>query len=264
MPEYNDTLRPAAENAGSGASANTGAAREALKETAAAGPEAYLGILKQVSLFAGLEAEELTAVLGCLKAELRSFSKNSFILLAGQEVSNVGVVLSGQVQIFREDISGNRAILAALGPADLFAEAFVCSHTKTMPVSVFSATDSTVLFIDYRRITTGCSSACGFHSRIIQNMMAVLADKNILLSRKIEHLSRRTTREKLLSFLSDQAQRTGSGTFDIPFSRQELADYLCVERSAMSAALSAMKADGLLDYTRNHFTLLEPFREMQE
>lgn len=216
----------------------------------------YVYVLRKTPLFAGVSEEELPAILECLKAKSRSFGKNSYILRAGQEVFDVGIVLSGTAQVYREDLSGNRTILTSLSPGDLFAEAFVCSHIKTLPVTVYSVTESVVLFIDYHRITTGCSSACPFHSRIIQNMLAILADKNILLSQKIEHLSRRTTKEKLLSYLEEQSLKTGAPSFCIPFSRQELADYLCVERSGMSAALSSMKADGLLEYHKNHFTLL--------
>lgn len=216
----------------------------------------YMDILCGSPLFAGFCKEEIASALNCLAAQKRLYEKNSFIFQAGEPVSHVGLLLSGQVQVYREDVSGNRTILAVLSPGHLFAEAFVCSHTKTLPVTVFSVTESVVLFIDYSRIIGGCPAACEFHSPIIRNMMAILADKNILLSRKIEHLSQRSTREKLLSFLQEQAEKEGSRTFQIPYSRQALADYLCVERSAMSAALSAMQRDGLLQYNRSHFTLL--------
>lgn len=216
----------------------------------------YLNVLRTVPLFSGLDDTELSAVLNCLGAQYRRYHKNSFIFQAGDAVSNIGVVLAGQIQVSREDVSGNRTILAVLSEGDLFAEAFVCAQTKTLPVSVSAVTDSVILFADYSRITSGCSQACGFHSRIIRNMMAILAHKNIMLSQKIEHISQRTTREKLLSYLNEQATRAGSPTFTIPFSRQELADYLCVERSAMSAALSAMRRDGVLDYHKSRFTLV--------
>lgn len=215
----------------------------------------YLHILKKVPLFSGLEACELESLLGCLSAVKRSYKKNTFILRAGDEVRSLGIVLAGEIQICREDASGSRIILASLGAGSLFAEAFVCSNTKILPVTVLSAAESSILFVDYRRIITTCPAACPFHTRIIQNMLAILADKNILLSRKIEHISQRTTREKLLSYLQAVSAEKHSREFSIPFNRQELADYLCVDRSAMSAALSKMQEEGLLSYSKNRFAL---------
>jgi CRP-like cAMP-binding protein len=116
--------------------------------------------------------------------------------------------------------------------------------------------DSELLFIDFRRLASPCVNACAFHARLIRNMLNIVSVKNIALTRKIEHVSRRTTREKLLSYLSDAAKKAGGGWFSIPFNRQELADYLYVERSAMSATLSKLRDEGVLLYRRNNFKLL--------
>lgn len=218
--------------------------------------EQYLLFLTKVPLFRGVKPEELQSMLACLQAKVKGYKKQDVILLEGQPVSAVGVVLSGKVQIIKEDFMGNRTILAENGPGNLFAESYSCVQTSHLPVTALSVTDSEVLWVDYRRIVSTCSSACRFHAKLIENMLTILASKNILLSQKIAHISKRTTREKLLSYLSDQAVRRGTHEFDIPFNRQELADYLCVDRSAMSNELGKMQNEGILQFHLRHFVLL--------
>jgi len=213
------------------------------------------GLLANVPLFEGVQVEELKQMLSCLNAKQESFSKQEILLLEGQPALQVGIVLCGSVLIVKEDYLGNRMILAEVSAGQLFAEAFSCAQLEHVPVTVVSAEKSTVLWIDYRRVVTVCPSACGFHSRLIQNMLQILASKNILLNRKIEYLSKRTTREKLLDFLTDQAAGKMEEEFTIPFSRQELADYLCVDRSALSTELGKMRREGLLEFHRNRFLL---------
>ncbi|MCQ4896288.1 Crp/Fnr family transcriptional regulator [Anaerotruncus sp. DFI.9.16] len=220
----------------------------------------YEAILRRVPLFAGIRPDEWERMLGCLGAVHRRYPAGEFILMAGQPADRVGVLLEGRARVLREEFSGARTILTALAPGDLFAEAFACASGggRTLPVSVLATSDCRVLLIDYRKIITACPSACDFHARLVRNMLAVLADKNLLLNRRLRHLSKRTTREKLLSYLSEEAAAHGGGEFDIPFDRQGLADYLCVERSAMSAALSKLREEGLLETRRSHFRLLRP------
>ena len=218
--------------------------------------EEYLSFLSQVALFQGIAADELMQMLGCLNAKKKSYRKQDIILLEGQDVSSVGIVLSGKVQIIKEDFVGNRNIVTEVLPGRLFAEAFSCVHTDKLPVTVLPVADTEIMWIDYRRIITVCSSACKFHTKLIENMLAILASNNIQLNQKIEHISKRTTREKLLSYLSDQAARCGCDEFDIPFNRQELADYLCVDRSAMSNELCKLRDDGMLNFHFRHFLLI--------
>lgn len=214
-----------------------------------------LKFLNRTPLFRGIREEDLPGLLNCLHAKVSSYRKQDIILLAGQPVSSVGVVLSGQVQVVREDFMGNRDIVAGLEPGDLFAESYSFVSADSLPVTVVSAADSEVLWVQGGRLASPCSAACRFHSKLIENMLSILASKNIMLNRKIEHLSRRTTREKLLSYLSEQAVRSGGREFDVPFTRQELADYLCVDRSAMSNELSKLRGEGVLQFRRNHFLL---------
>ncbi len=211
--------------------------------------------LKECPLFAGIEPSQWKALLPCLNAQRRSYAKDEYIFRVDEPALFVGVVLSGGAHVIQEDFWGNRAILTHVVPGDLFGEALSCAGTDRLPFSVVATEASDILLIDYRRISRVCSSACVFHARMIANMLHILADKNVRLTQKMEHISKRTTRDKLLSFLSAQAVQADSHDIAIQFSRQELADYLCVERSALSRELGAMKRDGLLDYTKNRFIL---------
>ena len=175
---------------------------------------------------------------------------------SGDSAHFVGVVLSGSVHVLQEDYWGNRTILAHIPPGGLFGEAFSCAETDSLPVSVAAAEKSEVLFIDYKQIITTCTSACMFHMALIKNMMKLLAQKNIMLTQKMEIITHRTTRERLLAYLSAQAIKAGKSHFTIPFNRQQLADYLSVERSAMSTELSKMQSDGLIRTDRSKFELL--------
>jgi len=212
--------------------------------------------LSQCILFDQIRREDWSAMLGCLGARVVSVEKNQFIFREGDPADYVGIVLEGGVQMVREDYFGNRSILARIGPAGLFGESFACADVQTFPISVVATEDSSVMIIDSRRISVTCANACSFHNRMIFNMLKVVANKNLVLNQKIEITSKRTTREKLMAYLMFQAKQHGSDTFTIPYDRQELADYLEVERSAMSAELSKLRKDGVLEYTKSTFHLL--------
>jgi CRP-like cAMP-binding protein len=206
-------------------------------------------------LFSGIDGTERESLLGCLQAVRRRYKKGEMVFAAG-DAPAVGLLQSGAVQVLAEDPMGNRTIISRMEAGDIFGEALACAGAEKMPFSVEAATDSEVMLIDVKRILGTCPTACPFHSRLIENLMAILARKNILLGSKIRHLSRRTTRDKLLSYLTEQAREAGSRSFSIPFNRQELADYLCVDRSAMSSELSRLRAEGVLDYEKNEFCFL--------
>lgn len=216
----------------------------------------YLTQIKKSRLFTGIDVQEIEAMLGCLSATVRNFKKGEYIIRSGDSVSSVGLIVSGGVHIQREDFWGNRTILSEIPESGLFGESYACTPGRPAPINAVAAQNSTVMFLDVRRIITTCPSACAFHARLIQNLIAVLALKNIMLTGKIEHISQRSTREKLLSYLSEQAQAAGSPSFDIPFNRQQLADYLCVDRSAMSNALGQLRDEGILAFNKAHFELL--------
>ena len=216
----------------------------------------FFDVTKQCLLFTGMEDAHLKVLLDCLKAVRCLYGKNEFVFSAGDAAGAVGVVLSGGVHVLQEDYWGNRTILAHIPPGGLFGEAFAYTEVKSLPVSILAAENSEILFVDYKRIITTCSSACVFHMALIKNMMKLLAEKNIMLTQKMEVITHRTTRERLLAYLSAQAIQAGKSRFVIPFNRQQLADYLSVERSAMSAELSHMQSDGLIRTNRSEFELL--------
>jgi CRP/FNR family transcriptional regulator, dissimilatory nitrate respiration regulator len=213
-------------------------------------------------LFACIDEQEMASLTKCLGAHSKSYGKGQLIMSAGDLVQEIGIVLSGSVQLVNDDFFGNRSIIGLIGPGGMFGEGFSCAGEERLPLSVEAAADCEVLFVDYRRVITTCPSACVFHSRLVENMLSILAHKNVQLTEKIRHISKRSTREKLLSYLAEESQKAGSNEFTIPFSRQELADYLCVERSAMSAELSRLRQAGILDTERSHFQLLVEGHEL--
>ena len=215
----------------------------------------FFPILHSSSLFSGVSEEELAAMLSCLDTRMEAFPKEAFVLRTGDTVESIGIVLSGSVLVIQEDIWGNRNILSKAGPAQTFAAAFACAPGSILNVSVIADTPTTVLFLNVKRILHVCPSACSHHSRIIRNLLTDLAEKNLRFSEKLTHMGQRTTRAKLMSYFSTEAQRLGTYEFDIPFSRQQLADYLAVERSGLSLELGKMRDEGLLDFHKNHFVL---------
>lgn len=215
----------------------------------------FFPIIHSSQLFSGVSKDELPAVLSCLEAKKVSFPKDTFLLRTGDTAESIGLVLSGSVLIIQEDIWGNCNILSKLGAGETFAAAFACAPGAVLNVSVAAGTDAEVMFLNVKRILTVCSNACGHHGKILRNLLGELAEKNLRLNKKLSHMGQRTTRAKLMSYLSAEAQRLGKHEFDIPFSRQQLADYLAVERSGLSLELGKMRAEGLLDFHKNHFVL---------
>ena len=218
--------------------------------------EKYFDLLMANPLFAGISREELASMLSCLNARATQVKKGDPVFLEGDAAGFIGIVLSGAVRIVRDDYYGQRSFLTQAEPGDIFAEAYACAPMETMPISGYAAADSQVMLLSARKMLTVCTNACGFHNRLVKNLLAVVAEKNLLLSRKIQFMSQRTTREKLLAYLLDQAKQHGCDEFTIALDRQALADYLGVERSAMSAELSKLRRDGVLEATGARFRLL--------
>jgi len=214
-------------------------------------------ILKTVPLFNDIEEADFQPLLACLSPKLAQYGKNQIVFMSGDSINSFGIVLSGQVQIVLEDFYGNRSILAQIGKGNLFGESFAFARNKSLPVFVITSAESKLLFIDCRRMASPCSNSCAYHRQLIQNMLNILAVKNISLTQKIELISKKTTREKLLAYLSAEAQKARKSSFSIPFDRQELADYLSVDRSAMSAVLSKLRDEGIINFHKNRFELLK-------
>lgn len=218
--------------------------------------EKYTDVLEHCLLFSGVSGGEISAMLGCLNASVVIAEKDAFVFHEGEAARHVGIVLSGNVQIIRDDFFGNRSIVDTVSPGELFGETFACAEIDEIPVSVIASEKSEIMLVDCRRIIMTCGNSCEFHNKMIHNLLRVVARKNLNFNRKIEIISKRTTRDKLMTYLMGQAKNNNSDEFRIPFDRQELADYLGVERSALSAEMSRMRKDGLIEYNKNIFKIL--------
>lgn len=211
--------------------------------------------LMQTPLFAGLSLDGISLVLQALDARPRQFARGAVIFQAGEPVTAMGLVLDGRVQIENHDVWGNKSVLDSVGPGLVFAETYACLPGEPLMVSAVAAEPSEILLLEMHRILDA-GSPCPHRDRLLQNLLAATAQKNLNLSRRIFHTSSKTIRGRLLSYLSFQAARCGGRTFTIPYNRQQLADYLSVDRSALSNELGKMQREGLLLAERNRFTLL--------
>ena len=217
----------------------------------------YFDVLRRCPLFDQIDDGDLLGMLSCLNARVISFDKKYTIFPEGSPAKFIGILLSGSAQILRNDYYGNRSILSEILPGEIFGEAFACAEVASMPVSVVANEPCEVMLVDCRQLLHTCSNSCLFHQQMIFNLMKNLATKTLMFHQKIEITSKRTTREKLMAYLLTQAKRTGSSSFAIPFDRQELADYLEVERSGLSAEISKLRREGVLDSHRSYFRLLQ-------
>ena len=216
----------------------------------------YFDILRKCSLFKSISDENLMTMLDCLGARVVAFDKKYTIIPEGRPAKYIGIMLSGSAQIVRVDFYGNRSIVSGIEPSEVFGESFACAEVSSVPVSIIANEQCEVMFIDSSHILHTCSNNCGFHQQLIFNLMKDLATKNLMFHQKIEITSKRSTREKLMSYLMFQAKKAQSNSFDIPFDRQELADYLEVERSGLSSEISKLKSEGIIENRKNHFELL--------
>ena len=218
--------------------------------------EEYIEIIKKSPLFKDIEEENILKMLGCLGARVLEFDKKYTVFSEGSGAKHLGIVLSGCVQINRIDYYGNRSILSEVRAPQMFAEAFACSDVEIMPVSVIATEPSVIMIIEVSHILHTCSNVCDFHQKLIFNLMKDLAEKTIQFHKRSEIISKRTTREKLLAYLYLESGGTKHKSFDIPFDRQELADYLEVERSGLSAEISKLRREGVIESEKNRFKLL--------
>lgn len=216
----------------------------------------YYDILKKCRLFDDIKDTDLTAMLGCLGAVVRSYRKDQTIINEGEKAAYIGVMLSGSAQIVRTDYYGNRSIILSAEPSQLFAESFVCAGVEYVPVNVIAAEACEVMLIDGKRIMRTCGNGCDFHSQMMFNLVKLIASKNLLCNKKIEIISKRSTREKLMTYLIEQAKACNSASFTIPYDRQELADYLEVDRSGLSAEISKLRKEGILECHRSSFKII--------
>lgn len=218
--------------------------------------ENFYDLILQNGLFNGIAKEDLRSLLNCLNARLETYPKGAPVFLEGDPAGFIGFVLEGSVQIAHDDFYGNRSLLTVAEQGETFAEAFACADIKTMPLSGFAIQDCKIMWLECKRMLTVCTNACGFHNTLVKNLLQDVAQKSLLLSRKVQFMSQKTTKEKIMAYLLDQAKQKNATEFTIPLDRQALADFLGVERSAMSAELSKLRKSGVLDSKGSWFRLL--------
>ena len=216
----------------------------------------YMETLQKCPLFADVTEAEVRKMLCCLGARVVHGEKKETLLCEGASAREFGIVLSGLVQIVRVDYYGNRSLVDEIAPSGMFCETFACANAETIPVDVVVKEEGDMMFIDCRHITHICSHACSHHQQMIYNLMRAVAVRNIQYDQKLEILSQRTTRDKLMMYLNLKAKQYGCDSFEIPYDRQELADYLEVDRSGLSAEISKLRREGILKSEKNRFTLL--------
>lgn len=217
--------------------------------------EKYLSTLRACTLFSQMSDVEIKSLMSCLNVKVKFFDKNSTIIAENTQARYIGIVLSGTARIIQIDYYGNRSILSEIYPSELFGEAFACAEVESIPVTVIANEPCEVMLIDISHILHTCGNNCVFHQQLIFNLMKTLATKNIRFHQKIDIISKRSTREKLMTYLMYQARKAGCNSFEIPFDRQELADYLEVDRSGLSAEISKLRKEGVLESYRKRFEL---------
>lgn len=211
-------------------------------------------ILQTSPLWKDIQQDDRTQLLGCLGASRAEYGKKSTIWSSGDLVPRMGLILSGEIRILMEDLEGRQNVLANISSPDLFGEVFALAGAQS-PVTVYTESGAEVLFLDIQRVTSICKDSCSFHRQFVWNLLELVARKNVALNQKIQCVGQRTTKEKISAFLSMYQTREGRNPFEIPFNRSEMADYLCVDRSALSQVLAQMQDEGLIEYHKNEFRL---------
>ena len=216
----------------------------------------YIPVLKRSRLFSGVGENDIEAMLSCLGARIHSYKKGEYVFEQGADIDKIAVLAEGELHVQRDDYWGKRSLLNTVAVGEMFGEAHMAPESGPAIYDLVAATDSLVIFFDPKKVITTCSNACRFHAMVVQNLFYAFAEKNHSLVQKLSHISQRSTREKLISYLSEQARQQSSASFTIPFNRQQLADFLSVDRSAMSKELCKMRDEGLLTFDKNSFTLM--------
>lgn len=211
--------------------------------------------LIDMPLFDGLDTEEIGEVLSRVNVLVKRFRKSDYIFLAGDCVENLCIVINGTVQMIKEDIWGDKSIIANLGAGSVFAESYLGRRHDRSIVSYFAASDSEVLMLPFGRILDNPHNTRA-HNKLMCNIVAILADNNSKLIEKTEILCKKTLRGKILAYLEQEAYNTGARRFVVPFSRTDLANYLDADRSALTRELARMRDEGIIAFEKNTFEIL--------
>ena len=216
----------------------------------------FIPVLKRTKVFAGIGEDDITVMLDCLEAHIRHYKKGEYVFRQGENIDNITVLVYGKLYIQRDDYWGNRSIINVIDEGEMFGEAYAIPQSGAILNDVIAMEDSGVIFLDVKRILSVCPSACRVHSQVLQNLFYTISEKNRKLVQKLGHMAQRTTREKLISYLSEESRKHNSSAFEISFNRQQLADFLSVDRSARSNELCKLRDEGLIKFEKTKFVLL--------
>lgn len=210
----------------------------------------------QCLLFENIEQESLQSIFQCLQAKKKNYQKEEVIQRAGEKLEQLGVIVSGKVKISRDDFYGNSSLLDEIGEGNIFGEVFLCMEIQESPVTVIAVNSCEILFLNFNHLLFACNHQCIFHTQLIKNMLKIIAQKTLIQNLKIDILSKKGIREKVRCYLFYEMKKAKTNLFEIPFDRKNLAEFLCVDRSALSKELSKMQAEGLITFKKNKFKLL--------
>lgn len=219
----------------------------------------HINLLRKMSFFAGIPGDIIEKTLVCFNAKVKKYKSDEFILNAGDKISTIGVIVRGKIYVAKDDYFGNRNIINELSSGDIFGEVFLSAGIERIPVSIFSETDSEILFIEYKKLVEPCGCTCEYHTVLMKNLLKSLSKRNLMLNEKIEILGKRNMRDKIGSYLKGQLEKSGKNEIIINFSRQELADFLCVDRSALCRELSKMQKEELIEVSGKKIKILQEF-----
>lgn len=209
----------------------------------------------QKNLFYNISLEEYKHLLSCLDARERHFTDEETICTY-DTFHSIGILVKGNALVVRYEINGARTILERLEPQDIFGHLLSAYQKNPLSgISVVSDGPCDVLFINYDGISRPCAKACTYHHQLIQNMLTLISEKAVDLSERVEVLSQRTIREKLTCYFLQLAGRVKSETFNLPFTMVDLADYLSIDRSAMTRELKRMKDEGIIEVNRRQIRI---------
>lgn len=211
--------------------------------------------ITDTELFKGVSESEAKAMISCLNGTKKIYQKEQIIYHTGEKVGKMGLLLEGGLNIVRMDVWGNENIIRHIKPGEVFAETYACLGAEPIMVDVVAVADAEILFLDVGRVIRTCASSCSHHEKLIHNLLILMASRNLTLTQKITHVTHRSIRDRLLSYFAQELALQGGNSIEIPFNRQQLADYLAVDRSALSNELSKMQKEGLISYKKNHFVL---------
>lgn len=212
--------------------------------------------LSDAPLFRGIPAEEVDAMLPCLGASRRAYRRGERVMRAGQVATRVGVLLEGRLHVEMPDAWGNVSVLESVGPGEPFAVAYACGKEGVLDVDVVADADSTVATLEAARVLHPCARQCACHGALVRNLLVSMANKNIAMNRRAMAMAPKTVRGKILAYLSVQQTVAGTPEFAIPFTQEKLASYLGVDRSTLSAELSALRKEDVIDYKGRTFRLM--------